>query len=138
MSVKANPTDAAASWVQGMQGASTKYIAGVNAVKTSPGALAAAAAPLWAANVAQAQPKFAANVAKVTLAAWQADAINKGAPRLGTGASNAQPKFAAFMTSFIPQLAQVVAGLPARGSFDANVARFTAYATALHQKAGTF
>lgn len=138
MSVKANPTDAAAAWVTGMQGAGIKYTAGVNAVKVAPGQLAAAASGLWAANVAQAQPKFAANVAKVTLQQWQSAAATKGAPRLGTGATAAQAKFATFMASFIPALSNIVNGLPARGSYAQNQQRFLAYSDALHAQAGNF
>jgi hypothetical protein len=138
MGVKANAADAASAWVTGMSGATTKYTAGINAVKVSPGQLAAAASQRWAQNVAAAQPKFAANVAKVTLPAWQAAAINKGAPRLASGAQAAQPKFQAFMQSFIPQLTNVVNGLPAGGTFEANMQRSMAYASALHGLAGSF
>lgn len=138
MSVKANPTTAAQAWVTGMQGAGPKYVAGVGAVKTAPGQLAAAASGLWAANVAAAQPKFAANSAKVTLAAWQSAAETKGAPRLGTGATAAQPKFQAFLTNFLPALTNIVNGLPARGTYGQNIARFQAYADALHAAAGSF
>jgi hypothetical protein len=121
-----------------MQSAGPKYIAGVDAVKVAPGQSAAAASALWAANVAAAQTKFASNSAKVTLAAWQSAAANKGAPRLGTGATAAQPKFQAFMTSFLPALTNVVNGLPAKGSYEQNKARFLAYSDALHAQAGSF
>lgn len=138
MAVKANPTDAAAAWVTGMQGAGAKYTAGVQAVKVAPGQLAAAAAPLWAANVAAAQPKFAANVAKVSLTDWQNAAAVKGAPRLGTGATAAQPKFASFMNNFLPKLTNVVNNLPAGGSYEQNKQRFLAYSDALHATAGSY
>jgi len=138
MAVKSDPTTAAAAWVAGMQGAGPKFTAGVQAVKTAPGQLAAAASGLWAANVAAATNKFAANSAKVTLQAWQSAAVTKGAPRLGTGATAAQPKFQAFMTAFLPQLTNIVNGLPARGTYGQNIARFQAYADALHAAAGSF
>ena len=138
MSVKANPTDAANAWVTGMQGAGTKYTAGVNAVKVAPGQIAAARADLWAQQVANAKSKFAANVAKVSLSQWQEAAATKGAARLGTGASAAQPKFAAFMSNFIPKLSTIVAGLPQRGTYEQNKQRFLAYADALHAQAGSF
>ena len=138
MSVKANPTDAANAWVTGMQGAGAKYTAGVQAVKVAPGQLAASRADLWAQQVANAKSKFASNVAKVTLSQWQDAAANKGAQRLGTGATAAQPKFAAFMTSFIPTLSTIVSGLPQRGTYEQNKQRFLAYADALHAKQGSF
>lgn len=138
MSVKANATDAASAWVTGMQGAGKKYTDGVNAVKVAPGQVAASRAQLWAQNVAAAQQKFASNVAKVTLSQWQESAINKGAARLGTGATAAQPKMAAFMTAFLPQLSGIVSGLPQGGTYEQNKQRFLAYADALHAKAGSF
>lgn len=138
MAVKANPTDAAAAWVQGMQGAGAKYAAGVQSVKVAPGQTAAARSQLWAQNVANAVQKFATNVAKVSLSSWQESAVNKGAPRLGTGATAAQPKFQSFMTSFIPALSTIVQGLPAGGTYEQNKARFLAYSDALHAKAGQF
>lgn len=138
MSVKANPTDAAQAWVTGMQGAGTKYTAGVNAVKVAPGQLASARADFWAQQVANAKSKFSSNVAKVSLADWQSAAINKGAARLGTGASAAQPKFAAFMTKFIPALTNIVANLPAGGTYEQNKQRFLAFSDALHSQAGNF
>jgi hypothetical protein len=138
MSVKANAADAAQAWVTAMQGAGTKYTAGINAVKVSPGQLAAAASGLWAQNVAASQQKFATKVASVTLPAWQAAAINKGAPRLGTGATAAQPKMQAFMQSFLPTLTNIVNSLPAGGTFEQNMQRFQSYATSLHAAAGTF
>lgn len=138
MAVKADPTTAAQAWVTGMQGAGAKYTAGVQAVRTAPGQVAAARSDLWAQNVANSKNKFASNVAKVTLSEWQDKAINKGAARLGTGASAAQPKFAAFMSNFIPKLSTVVAGLPARGTYEQNKQRFLAYADALHAQAGNF
>ena len=138
MSVKANATDAANAWVTGMQGAGTKYTAGVQAVKVAPGQLAAARSDFWAQQVAAAKSKFSSNVAKVTLGQWQEAAATKGAPRLGTGASAAQPKFAAFMTSFLPQLATIVQSLPQGGTYEQNKQRFLAYADALHAKQGSF
>jgi len=138
MSVKANPTDAANAWVTGMQGAGTKYTAGVNAVKIAPGQIAASRADLWAQQVANAKSKFASNVAKVSLAQWQEAAANKGAQRLGSGATAAQPKFAAFMSNFLPKLSTIVSGLPQGGTYEQNKQRFLAYADALHAQAGSF
>lgn len=138
MAVKANPTDAAQAWVNGMQSAGPKYIAGIEAVKVAPGQLAAAKADFWATQVQNAKSKFAGNVAKVTLQSWQASASTKGAPRLGSGATAAQPKMASFMANFLPKLSTIVAGLPAGGTYEQNKQRFLAYADALHAQAGSF
>lgn len=138
MSVKANATTAAQSWVTGMQSAGPKYQAGVEAVKVAPGQLAAAKSDFWAAQVAAAKNKFSQNVAKVSLSQWQSAAITKGAPRLGTGATAAQPKFAAFMTAFLPALTNVVNGLPAGGTYEQNKQRALAFMDGLHAQAGSF
>ena len=138
MSVKADPTTAAQAWVNGMQGAGAKYTAGINSVKVAPGQVAAARADLWAQNVANAKSKFATNVAKVSLSQWQEAAASKGASRLGTGATAAQPKFASFMQNFLPKLSTIVNGLPQRGTYEQNKQRFLAFADALHAQAGTF
>lgn len=138
MAVKTDPTTASAAWVSGMQGASTKYKAGVAAVRTAPGQLAAAAANLWATNVANAKSKYQRNVAAVSLSQWQDAATNKGADRLGSGAVAAQPKFDAFMAKFIPALSNIVNALPPRGDFGANMTRFQQFATNLHNQKGNF
>lgn len=138
MAVKMDPTTAANNWVTAMQSAGTAYTAGVNAVKVAPGQLAAASASQWAAGVAAAQNKFAKNVAAVSLSQWQEAAANKGAGRLAGGATAAQPKMAAFMSKFIPQLTNIVNGLPQRGTFEQNVNRLTSYVNAVHQTKGSF
>lgn len=138
MAVKSNAADAAQAWVTGMGNATTKYTAGVQAVKTAPGTLAAAQAQKWATNVAAAVNTFSKNVGAVSLASWQSAAVNKGAPRLASGATAAQPKFQSFMNSFIPTLTNIVNGLPARGTYDQNISRLTSYLSALHAQKGNF
>lgn len=138
MAVKTDATTAAAAWVSGMGTAGPKYEAGVNAVRTAPGQLAAAAANLWATNVANSKAKFARNVGAVPLSTWQQAAVTKGSPRLASGAQAAEPKFSAFMTKFIPALTGVVNGLGPRGTFEQNMARSMGYAQALHAQKGNF
>ena len=138
MSVKATATEAAAAWGTGFAAAGTKYTAGINAVTVAPGQLAAAQQNAYLANVQANVGIWAAKVAGVSLAAWKTAATTTGSARLGTGATKGQPKYQAFATQFIPQLSNVVSGLPARGTFDQNLARFTSYAQALHALKGTF
>lgn len=138
MAVKTDATSASSAWVAGMGTAGPKYEAGVQAVKTAPGQLAAAAANLWATNVANSKSKFARNVGAVSLSSWQNAAVTKGSPRLASGAQAAEPKFAAFMGKFIPVLTNVVNGLGPRGTFEQNIARFTSYAQGLHAQKGNF
>jgi hypothetical protein len=137
MTVKSNPSSAAQKWVSAMQQASTAYKEGVQNVKTAPGAVAAARSDIWVQNTIAAQAKFAANSQAVSLTEWQNAAINKGAQRLASGATAAEPKMQAFMNRFLPALANIVNALPTRGTFDQNVNRLTAYITAVHNLKGT-
>lgn len=132
MTVKANPQIMAQRWAQGMSGATTRYTEGVQAVRVAPGQLAAAQAGAWVQAVTASQQRFAQRVAGVSLQSWQQSAINKGAPRLATGAAASQDKFQAFANNFLPALANIVNGLPPRGTFESNVARLTQYIQAVH------
>lgn len=126
------PEQAAARWAAGLAGASQKITEGVNAVTTSPGQLAARQKAVFAQNVAAAVDKWARNVAAVPLGDWQRAMIDKGAPRIASGATAAQPKFAAFMGKLLPYIATGRAQLPPRGNFDQNIARLTAWARYMH------
>lgn len=138
MAVKVSASDAATNWQNGFSQAGTKYTAGVNAVKTAPGQLAAAQQDVWAQNTAAAKARYAAKVASVSLQQWQQAATTTGAARLATGATKGAPKMAAFMQNFIPKLASVVDSLPARGTFEQNMQKSFAYAQALHNMKGQF
>lgn len=123
-------------WATRMGGAGQAYADGVNAVTVAPGQAAAAAKGLWVQNVSQAADRFAANVSKVSLAEWQQTAIAKGQSRLASGATAAQPKFAAAMTTWLPRIASIRSGLPPRGDIGANVARATQFMQAMHAQKG--
>jgi hypothetical protein len=138
MAVKANATDAANAWKTAFASSGTKYAAGVNAVKTAPGQLAAAQQDVWAQNTVAAKSRYAANSAAVTLQSWQQTTIAKGQARLASGADAGAPKMQAFLTNFLPKLSNIVDGLPARGSFEQNMQKSYAFAQALHNAKGTF
>ena len=127
-----SPADIAARWSTGMGNSTDKIKAGVQAVKTAPGQAAAANKAGYVSGVQQNADKWGARVAAVTLQSWQADFIDKGLPRIATGAQAAQPKVQAFMTQFLPFLSTTVASLPPRGTFQQNVQRMTAMVTATH------
>jgi len=125
------PAAAATKWANNLGAAVNAYTAGVQAVTQSPGASAAAAADRYVSGVQANVPKFVANSQAVTLQAWQAAAVNKGAQRLASGATQAQPKMAAVFNSLFPFIAQTVGSLPARGSLDQNIARSAAFQRAM-------
>lgn len=138
MAVKATAAEASAAWAANFAAAGTKYTAGINAVTVAPGQLAAAQKNLYLQNVQSQANVWASKVAAVDLQTWKNAANTVGAQRLGTGATKGQAKMASFMANFLPQLSSIVSGLGPRGTFDQNLARFSAYATALHAKKGSF
>jgi hypothetical protein len=123
---------AAAAWVAGLANAGQKITDGVNSVTAAPGQLAARQKAVYTANVAANADKWAKNVAAVSLQTWQQDTISKGIPRIATGAAAAQAKMGAFLTKLLPYIAAGKGSLPARGSFDQNIARMTAWARYMH------
>lgn len=139
-----DPAQMAATWVQqmGSPQTQTRYKNGVQAVTTSPTALAASPEAtqnyLNGIQQAVASGKRQASLNAVSLQSWQSTTINKGAPRLGTGAAASQNKFQTAMTKWAPiytQISQQVAQMPKGGLANA-VARSQAAITALMQAAG--
>lgn len=125
--------EAAAKWATNLPAAQQRYIDGVNAVTTAPGALAARAAPLWAANTAAAQSKFARNSAAVTVQQWQQATTTKGAQRLSSGAQAAQGKVEAMFSKLFPAIQSAVSSLPPRGDIEANIARSAQFARTMNK-----
>ena len=107
MAVRANAQDAAKNWVSGLSNAGTKITQGVQAVSTSPGALAAAKKQKYLQNVQAAADKWAARVGAVSLNDWQQAMITKGIPRIASGAAASEGKFTSFMNEFLPFLSNV-------------------------------
>lgn len=135
-----DPTTVAAKWQARLSAAATDgtIAAGIDSVTVAPGQLAARASDLWATNTAASKSRYAANSAKVSLNEWQSAAKTKGVARIADGASQAQPKMAAFMQKLLPFVHQQAASLPARGSITQNLQRANAMAMALHQAKGQF
>lgn len=125
MAKQLDPTQIAADWASRLASSGDKIKRGVAAVTTAPGAAAARQKSVWQANTAAAADKFARNVGKVSLADWQGAMSTKGVDRIATGAQAAQPKMAAFLSSFLPFIANAAASLPPRGSYEQNKARAT-------------
>lgn len=122
-----DPATIAARWATNLGAATQKITDGVNAVTVAPGQAAARQADVWANNTVASKDKFRRNVGAVSLSDWQQAAINKGIPRIATGATQAQGKFQNFMVAFLPFVHSSVASLPPRGSLDQNIARMTAH-----------
>lgn len=122
------PNQVAQKWQQRLSQSTQQITDGVNGVQQAPGAKAAQAKALWVQQVTAAADKWAARTGAVTLDAWKAAMINKGIPRVATGAQAATPKVEAFMTQFLPHVeavAQRVRAMP-KGGLANGIARATA------------
>lgn len=138
----ATPDQIATRWAQRLAASTQEITQGVQGVTRAPGAAAAAQKAVWAQNVQAAQDKWARNVAAVSLTSWQDSMINKGIPRIASGAQAAQPKFQAFMTSLMPYIENGKAQLAntPRGNLQQNIARMNAwvnYMSAYQKPAGS-
>ncbi|SRR5579871_1424703 len=130
------PDQVAANWAARLAASTDKMQAGAMAVTVAPGQAAARQKAVWAQNVAASQNKWAANVAAVSTQSWQADYVNKGLPRVGTGATNAVPKMTSFFQKLLPAIATAKASLPPRGTYDQNKARANAWMDKMHALSG--
>ena len=128
-----DPTAVAQDWAAKLGAAGAKAQAGAEAVRSAPGAAAARQVNVWAQNTAASAQKYARNVASVSLSDWQRAYVEKGIPRLGTGATAAIPKMQSFLAKFLPFVESAKASLPARGSFEQNKARAIAMMDAVHK-----
>jgi hypothetical protein len=106
---KMNATNATAKWLANLSNSTTEITAGVNAVTTAPGQLAAAKVQTWLARIQASAQKWQTNVSAVTLQEWQQAMINVGIPRIASGAQAKQGKYLAFANKFFPYLESGVA-----------------------------
>jgi hypothetical protein len=131
--VKTNATAAAQKWASNLGAATAAYTAGVQGVTVAPGQKAAAAQASYIARVTEKAPVWAANVAAVGLGEWQTAAVQKGAPRLASGATAAQPKFTTFLQALLTYEANQLGSLPPRGPKGSNDQRMIAWSHAMQQ-----
>ena len=131
MAVTQDSAAVAQKWATNLGGATTAITDGVNAVTTSPGQLAARQAQVWVQNTQAAVAKFQKNAGAVSLQSWQSAMVNKGVPRIASGAAAAQPVMQAFMGTFLPFVQAQVSQLPARGNLQQNIQRSAAMITAM-------
>jgi len=125
--VKSNPQLAAQKWATNLSGATQSYTAGVQSVTVAPGQKAAAQQAVYVQRVQERATVWATNVAAVSLQTWQNDTVTKGAPRLASGATAAQPKFQTFLTALLAYEANGLGSLPPRGNLAQNQARMMAW-----------
>lgn len=117
MPIKATPQQYADRWTTGLSGSTQKITDGVNSITVSPTTQAAAAQAKMLQNLTAAvnSGKWANNLKKVTLADWKTAMLDKGVPRISTGATAANGKMAAFAQQLLPYeatLQQTVRAMP--------------------------
>lgn len=110
-----DPSTIADRWAQNL-GASTQKISdGVNAVTQAPTQKAAAADAKYLAGVQAGIPKWKSRLQAVSLGDWQTAMLQKGLPRIATGAQASKGKMQNFMVQFLPYVenaAQQVRAMP--------------------------
>ena len=110
-----NPSKIADAYVQGMNSAGQAYKEGIDSVTENPAAKAAAALPKALRRYTEAinSGRTAAALGRVTLETWKTQAKNKGANRLGSGATEAKSKLLAYWQAVGPAVAQLQASIQA-------------------------
>lgn len=126
------PDQIAAQWASRLGASGDKMKAGIQATQVAPGQAAARQKAVWQQNTVNAADKWAANVSKVSLQDWQNAMITKGLSRVATGATAAQSKMTDFFSKLIPYQQQQKNNLPARGTYEQNKARASAWMDAMH------
>lgn len=108
-----------ANWQAGMAGARNKYVQGIQALTSSPTAAAATddAQQRYLANIQESvsSGRRAAALNAVSLQAFQAACIGKGADRLSSGATQGKQAHLSAMQKWAPiyaQASQAAAGVP--------------------------
>lgn len=124
------PQQVAQKWVQNLSAATSAIQAGVQGVTVAPTMLAAQAVDRMVAGVqrAAASGKTQRALEAVGLNAWQTATLQKGLPRIATGAQQATTKFQNFMSQLLPFQASGLSQLPQRGDLNQNLQRMMSWA----------
>lgn len=136
MAVRMDATTVADKWSRRLKGASQDIKNGVNAVTTSPGALAVKKQDKLRQNFIDAvdSGKWARRTGSLDLNDWKDAVINKGLSRLSSGVDGAMSKVTSFLQDFLPFVynqADKVNQMP-DVTFDDSINRMVAMATAMH------
>lgn len=125
--------EAATRWQTGFGGAGARWTAGIQAVDTPPGQLAAAQQARYVSGVTTNANKWASRVSGVSLAAWKQVSVEKGAGRLASGAQAGMAKYQARIAAVLDAERSIVAGLPPRGTVEQNIQRSSQFQMQMHQ-----
>jgi hypothetical protein len=125
-----SPADIARKWQRNLSGSVESIRSGVAAVDQSPTEKAAARSDQYLIGVQNAvdSGKYQAGLRSVSLEQWKQAMLDKGVPRIASGAAAGEPKMQAFLQEFLPYVEQgqrMLDNMP-RGSLAENIARSTA------------
>lgn len=125
-----NAADVARKWATRLGSASDSIRQGVQAVTVNPAERAAQRQDAYVSGVqrAVADGRYVRGLRRVTLQSWQEAMLNKGLPRVTSGATAAIPKMQAFLEKWLPHeeaLKAKLAQMP-RGDLQQNVQRMIA------------
>ena len=127
MAKNMTPDQIVRMWAERGAASSEAVKAGVNAVKESTGAMAAAQADLWVTRVQNAKQKFIEKTSAVSLNDWKQSMLGKGLTNMQNGYNDAlnQRKFLNFMRFFLPYVREGAARVRAmpRGNLQMAIAR---------------
>lgn len=130
-----NAADVAAKWATNLSASTQQIQKGVQAVQTSPTALAARNPDgyLQGVQAAVSSGKWQARLNNVSLASWQQSMIQKGIPRIQSGAAAGKGNMQSFMQSFLPYVYSAQASLASqpRGNLEQNIQRMQTWTRAM-------
>ena len=120
----------ARKWQRNLSGSVESIRSGVQDVTVSPTEKAASKADQYLIGVQHAvdSGKYQRGLRSVTLEQWKQAMLDKGVPRIASGAASGEPKFTEFMQEFLPYIEsgqRMLDNMP-RGSLQENIARSTA------------
>ena len=120
----------ARKWQRNLSGSVESIRSGVQDVTVSPTEKAASKADQYLIGVQSAvdSGKYQRGLRSVTLEQWKQAMLDKGVPRIASGAASGEPKFQEFLQEFLPYVEsgqRMLDNMP-RGSLQENIARSTA------------
>jgi hypothetical protein len=127
---------AAQDWVNGLSAKTGKMQASAQAVTVAPGQAAARQKAAYLQGVQSSVDTWARNVAAVSREDWINAYVTKGIPRVASGASAAQARMTAVFDKLLPYIERGKSTLPARGTFEQNKQRVSAWMDYMHAYKG--
>jgi hypothetical protein len=137
-----NPSNWAANWGQRVGQSGQKWASNLNAVASTIGAKAAAAAPNWQQAVASpaALQRYESGVQNINVQQFTASVSGPGMTKYTSAGTIKQAKFSAFAQAAGAKWPGMLASLPARGSRGSaqNQQRMIAWSTSLTATRGQY